>query len=256
MKLKPNQFILGDHLITERPILFQTEMVKAIMEDRKTQTRRTKGLEVPEGLVYDKIEFNPKHWPKKPLIFKNKIETIGSVDYYEITASFKSPYGRPGDLLWVKETWSKNNDGSIDFKTNFPFTHPMGGWKPSIHMPKAASRIWLMVEDVRVERLQDITEEGAKAEGVKYIQSDNFFERGYKNYHIQDLDDPNFHSALNSFESLWISINGSDSFESNPWVWVIKFRVLSKTGRPSHDAILASRLSVLESQERKEVSHV
>lgn len=228
-KLKPNQFILGGLLITEHPILFQTEMVQGIMEDRKTQTRRTKRLEE----FHDEVLHNLHR--VNGVNFK-----CAMIEKPDLVKLIRPPYGQPGDLLWVKETWSKSNDGSIDFKTNFPFTHPMGGWKPSIHMSKVSSRIWLMVEDVRVERLQDITEEDAKSEGIEPVLN------GFKNY-IRSLPLywQNPRPAYNSFASLWKSINGEKSWKSNPWVWVIKFRILSKTGRPSDEAILSNHQQII-----------
>jgi hypothetical protein len=223
-KLKPNQFILGGFLITEHPALFQTEMVQAISSDRKNQTRRSvKGMAL-EWL--DDSEFTP--------------EFVGDPDN-----SF-CPYGPPGDVLWVKETWSKNSDGSIDFKTDFPFTHPMGGWKPSIHMAKADARFWLMVEDVRVERVQDITEDDAIGEGVERWTDTRLKSQPirYKVYTNSDPEALYTSSAKDSFETLWISINGEESWDSNPWVWVIKFRILSKTGRPSDETILSNHQQI------------
>jgi hypothetical protein len=251
MKLKPNQYMLGDHLITERPILFQTEMVQAILEDRKTQTRRIlKSIRpVEEFEVVHKVAEND-FW----------IGVLKGHFMGHSSTRMKSPYGQPGDLLWVKETHQFGN-GKVYFKANLTEqvaneVSSLGAkWKPSIHMPKYASRIWLMVEDVRVERLQDITEEDAIAEGVdNWTWKDMATPQNWKDY--TDPFNPPLLCATDSFESLWISINGEESLESNPWVWVVKFRVLSNTGRPSHDAILASRISVLGSQERKDVSHV
>lgn len=100
-------------------------------------------------------------------------------------------------------------------------------------MPKAASRIWLMVEEIRVERLQDISEEDAVAEGIKELGIYSF--PIYKDYLNSGMD--GYQTPQWSFRSLWISINGQVSLSENPWVWVVKFRVLSKTGRPSDQVI-------------------
>lgn len=258
MKLKPNQFTVPNgQVITENPILFQTEMVKAILEGRKTQTRRTKGLE--------SINADPDFWNRKGDPRKNTVRMwdstkecnpnplaihFGFKDPIDSIAYIKSQYGKPGDLLWVSETYTKTPDFGYAYKANMSHDsedlrknylktkgNEWAKWKPSIHMPKSAARIWMMIEDIRVERLWDITEADAKAEGVQYIESDNFFKKGWKNYNLTDLDDPNFHTALLSFESLWLKINGEDSFQSNPWLWVIQFRVLSKVGRPSMEVI-------------------
>jgi hypothetical protein len=255
--------------IKERPILFQTEMVKAILEGRKTQTRRTKGL--------DEINRDPNHWsrigdPRKNTVrfWDSRKESnpnplaihYGFREPYGLLHYVKSPYGKPGDLLWVRESWTEAGRFESDFYANsevnayrtkdayfFPNWKQLDTshwnwdklkWKPSIHMPKDSARIWLIIEDIRVERVQEINEKDAKDEGVKYIESNNFFERGYKNYLTRDLDDPNYCRAVNSFKTLWISINGQNSFDSNPWVWVIQFRVLSTTGKPNEELIHAN----------------
>lgn len=217
----------------ERPILFQTEMVKAILEGRKTQTRRTRGLDLPKDLVFDKIKFYYRSWPKKPLCFMKRIFAEGQ-EYFEILAQFNCPYGKPGDLLWVRETWSHTRQLNINPEDeSYGFVYKSDGsiwetyegwrWKPSIHMPKSASRIWLMIEDIRVERVQEISESDAEAEGVK----------------PELLMDPNkiAQSFKLGFYYLWAKINGEESLDQNPWVWVIQFRVLSKTGKPSEELI-------------------
>jgi hypothetical protein len=119
-------------------------------------------------------------------------------------------------------------------------------------MPKKASRIWLMIEDIRVERVQDINGWDAICEGVEFIESDNLFQKGWKNYLRQDLDDPNLDRPISSFESLWISINGEESWNANPWVWVIQFRVLSTTGKPSDEQIQQNLSALASLREKKE----
>jgi len=273
-KLKPNQFITNGYTITERPILFQKEMVGANMEDRKTQTRRSNGLksinEFPnswnrENNPIQKIcRFFDGNKVKNPnpmhIFFGFKTDLSTEKENIIITKYIKCPYGKPGDLIWVREAFLKLIPDHIITSTyaykadSIPDTEEIRKdyiksglkyqWKPSIHMPKSASRIWLMVEDISVERVQEISEEDAKAEGVRYIEADNLFQRGYFNYGSQDIDEPNPPSAKSSFESLWISINGEESWESNPWVWVIKYRILSKTGRPDNDIILENHLEI------------
>lgn len=114
-------------------------------------------------------------------------------------------------------------------------------------MPKVASRIWLMVEEIRVERLQDISEEDAIAEGIESI--DQHGSKVWKRYDGYSLvtSDP-----VVSFWSLWASINGEDSWLSNPWVWVVKYRILSKTGKPSIETIEKNYLEITG----KEVTNV
>ncbi len=225
-KLKPNQFeYWPGTVITERPILFQTDMVRAILEGRKTQTRREiKGQPTGDESINLKDLYN--HNPEY---------------FYEICK-----YGKPGDLIWVRETWAGWEDLTIHkaqtFDTSMWFTtegrkipYSDMKWKPSIHMPKVASRIWLMVEEVRVERLNDIIQKDAIAEGIfPHLCPINGVDvLGYKNY---------FHGMLPtsprlSFFSLWESINGKESLDKNSWVWVVQFRVLSTAGKPSEHVI-------------------
>ena len=218
-KLKANQFEYKPGLVTtERPILFQTDMVQAILAGRKTQTRRMVQGEALEWLEPDM--FTP--------------EFVASPENY------LCKYGNPGDLLWVRETWAPLGEKpNQNWMYKSDVSQCYSKWKPSIHMPKDACRIWLMIEDLRVERLQDISEEDAIAEGIEYAHKDDFrFFKDYtgRKYHLV--------RGGESFETLWISINGKESWDSNPWVWVIKFRVLSKTGRPSREEIVSAYYDV------------
>lgn len=195
----------------ERPVLFSGPMVRAILEGRKTQTRRVmKPQPVGETPFFDR--WARGDWDSRPF-----------------------PYGRPGDHLWVRETWASVydcpelpccEDGSgkhrrtiyratepheIDnFACSFSCSHDEPGcasWRPSIHMPRWASRLTLEVTGVRVERLQDISEEDARAEGLA----------------LEGLILPGH--AAGCFSRLWDSINAKRaSWASNPWVWVVSFR--------------------------------
>src|SRR5690606_21854458 len=116
-------------------------------------------------------------------------------------------------------------------------------------MPKVAARIWLMVEEIRVERLQEISEEDAIAEGAKgymNINDLNILSKAFKEFPDYNLPTP-FQEHQFGYLSIWVQINGPESWLQNPWVWVVKFRVLSKTGRPSDEVIL---------KYWKEVTHV
>lgn len=224
----------------EIPILYQTDMVQACLASTKTQTRRTSGL--------DKFNINPdaftcngkrietcRFWDESKEADPNPIEVhyvLNSVDGFE--NKVKCPYGKPGDLLWVRETWAKIGDIYL-YKANAE--HQAMNWKPSIHMPKAASRIWLLNESVRLERLQDITREDCIAEGIAHRLTD--FQKWYRQPgDWYDYERKTFAplqsgkiSPSMSFMSLWRSINGKESWKANPWVWVVKSRVVSTTGR-------------------------
>jgi len=170
----------------ERPILFSAPMVRAILEGRKTMTRRvTKRL----LLGLPQAEMNAQ-----------------------------CLYGQPGDRLWARETWAENIDGDIVYRADNGVAESMiDRWRPSIHMPRWASRITLEITGVRVERLNEITEADARAEGVECFDDTKTF-RSYWDDFCVCL------SAKDSFQTLWAKINGPDSWDANPWVWVVEFR--------------------------------
>ena len=197
-----------------KPILFSTLMVQAILENRKTQTRRV---------------CKHQHWSHSELIDVNQNNI-----YQKVDKSVSCPHGQVGDVLWVRETFRpKGHSFPIGEHFEYKATAQADGnptdepWKPSIFMPKDAARIWLKITDVRVERLQDISEEDAISEGV-----DNWT---YKNaatpQNWLDYTDPfapPLFTAYDSFCSLWYSINGEESWNANPWVWVIEFERIEK----------------------------
>lgn len=197
----------------QRPILFSTEMVKAILEGRKTQTRRV--IKPFENLNNNAIVFKENAFPRFQF----------EARYQNIDWQLNCPYGKPGDVLWVRETYHKS-EGT--FPTTYLYKAVYGEsydvkWKPSIFMPKDAARIWLEITKVRVERLLDISEDDAFNEGVRYWTHDN--DQQMLDAHFKDYRTGlrNLVSAHSSFLSLWESINGEESIHSNPWVWVIEF---------------------------------
>lgn len=208
----------------ERPILFKDEMIRAILEGRKTQTRRV--VKPPKNV-------DPKHWmPEK--LWDGQFKALhwpADCAEFEI---LKCPYGQPGDRLWVRETWAEPttlDPGPTFYKADYPACVPAHfsnvpaasaiKWKPSIHMRRDQSRIKLKITDVRVERLQDISEADAKAEGVKY-HSDMYGYLLYGNY--AGMGPVDGVGPINSFVSLWETINGHGSWDENPWVWVVEFK--------------------------------
>ncbi len=191
--------------MTERPILFSAEMVRAILDGRKTQTRwvikpqptgATSWLPHMEasGFYPNKIGAEPER-----LVCK---------------------YGAPGDLLWVRETWARHASG-VDYAADFAaVSRPQAGpWRPSIHMPRWASRITLEVKSVRVERLQDISEDDARAEGAPAD-----WEPGVARALMQAvMPTACFSPHLTGFARLWNHIHGPGAWDANPWVWAISF---------------------------------
>lgn len=194
-----------------RPILFAAPMVQALLDGRKTQTRRVVKGEHLRGIVCDETMYNQ---------MQNRC-----------------PYGQVGDVLWVRETWSYSYDcdnGGLD-KTEFyykashaEFDPQPDKWKPSIHMPFDAARIFLEITDVRVERLQDISEQDAINEGIERKEHLGLAScTWYRNYMYKDICFP-FTYPTHSFQSLWQSISGTDSLDANPWVWVVEFKRINK----------------------------
>lgn len=212
----------------ERPILFSGPMVRAILDGRKTQTRR-----VVKGVALDWLE---------PSGF--------SLEFVAHPENGLCPYGQPGDRLWVRETWFElvdpltsrpfdppqyayrathpdpyectvdDGDGGIAFNKDGSQTSP---WRPSIHMPRWASRITLEITDVRVERVQDISEDDARAEG---IVDGGCLSCGESEPCGCNNPTPD---ARDAFCWLWRTIYPEqNSWESNPWVWVITFERASE----------------------------
>jgi len=201
----------------ERPILFSAPMVRAVLDGHKTQTRRI--LKPPRGYTWHDIDAG------------TMVSSGGDKLHY---SSLSSPYGQPGDRLWVKETWRTDKsldkippskfcgwpvryeaDGTV-LRHGALYGDADGKTRPSIFMPFWACRIFLEVTAVRVERLQGISEEDAIAEGVQSVKN---------SWHWIGADGltPR-ESAVDAYRDLWSSINGHDSWDVNPWVRTVEFR--------------------------------
>ncbi len=214
----------------EIPILFSTSMVQAILDGRKTMTRRMTDLEV--------INEMPSGW-KLSAVLIGKIK--GILNSFFRFESIKSDYiadrtcryGQPGDILWVRESFSFWLD-AIKYKADGESVLKGFKYKPSIHMRKDYARIWLQVEEVRVERLQDIGWNDAIAEGihVKYWGEDTSEPYAYRKSKPEGIATDYKRSPIEAFQDLWTEINGPESLKINPWVWVVKYKVLSTTGKP------------------------
>lgn len=232
----------------ERPVIFNGEMVRAILEGRKTQTRRV-------------MNFQPKPSETRPGDFwfsSKKLESMVHVsdftpgnstivDCHLFFQEHCCPFGQVGDRLWVREAFGMqvrrdglggtgefrvyraSNPDAVKYTTACGKSVPVK-WTPSIHMPRRASRILLEITAVRVERLNDISEEDASAEGVRQgirrTGSSAGNEPVYCNYLAENLNDAYewFDLPSDSFISLWQSIYGAESWQHSPWVWVIEFK--------------------------------
>lgn len=210
-----------------KAILFNTEMVRAILEGRKSCARRIVKPQQLIGMLPDKCKNGApeKFLKEKKLMFKPYCDMT---DIELINTAYKAPY-QPGDILYVRETWKKAPNGYYyyeDWQRND--IADVTKWKPSIRMPKEAARIWLKVTNVRVEHLQEITDEQAKREGVQYDECPTGFT--WK----QETDMHNCYTTpIGAMQALWNStIKKSDldgyGWDANPWVWTIEFERCEK----------------------------
>jgi hypothetical protein len=204
------------------PILFSTAMVQAILDGRKTQTRRLIKQAVAWDPVWRPTAIQEQHPDGIPRF-------VMRAGHQYSLPWFKCPYGQPGDILWVRETWAPAL-GKYAYKADYSEAvlseeRNKGLWKPSIHMPKDACRTWLRVKSVRVDPLKGISEADAIAEGIEVHQRGGI--TWYNDYLIPGSP---CDKAYQSFRTLWCSINGFESWSSNPWVWVVEFEKLD--GKP------------------------
>jgi len=251
----------------ERPILFSGPMVRALLEGRKTQTRRVV-KEQPNGSAIAAHHADGLWYFTSGFRRIDSLTSTNGVD----PAGRRCPYGQPGDRLWVRETWGfrgrqlsgmdkanaltfiqyqadgarseivrdwddesglpkqrDRNDGETSEKYDRYLTAFWRSWRPSIHMPRWASRLTLEVTEVRVQRLQEMSEEDARSEGVERLVEEN----GWRNYGAEDLPGESVRywaTARESFQSLWGSINGKRpgcTWGAGPWVWCVSFRRVS-----------------------------
>ncbi len=199
----------------ERPILFSAPMVRALLDGTKTQTRRA-------------LKSTALEWISTPIGFDPQ--------FIADAENRLCPYGQPGDRLWVREafcpiypqdpTYNGGNPIEYDYAATYTHGYRLGDslgikkkWKPSIHMPREASRITLEIASVRIERLHEISDSDALAEGIEANDNGRY---------ACDFDDGKVECMLpvTGYASLWISLNGGDSWAANPWVWVVEFKVV------------------------------
>lgn len=243
----------------ERPILFSGPMVRALLDGRKTQTRRVVkpqpptpeqfrgsdfGLDraIADGVKlysqndYDRLPKHPTDW--------SLIGSVGVARTAGFPMRYRCPYGAPGDRLWVRESWQLHerfsdlgrvvyaasaNRSWSEAHADFPIdtigdlkARPFQeGLRPSLHMPRWASRLTLEITDVRVERLQDISEADAMAEGASPCANGVWFD-GKPEFAGCD--------ARGAYYCLWEHINGAGSWAANPWAWAVSFRVVEQGG--------------------------
>ncbi|WP_412523985.1 hypothetical protein [Enterobacter bugandensis] len=202
----------------ERGMIFNGEMVRAILDGRKTQTRRPLKWKQTRFTEIGEREDGSK-WP-----WSEDAEHV--CDFWH-----PCPFGAVGDRIWVRETWAEAGAGAPDLKlyrANYPEHVPTHyenvppasdiRWTPSIHMPRWASRITLEITGVRVERLNSISQEDAQAEGMELT--------GWRPTYSDPDSGGEVWTPYDNFAQLWESIYGEGSWHANPWVWVIEFKVV------------------------------
>ena len=218
--------------VKERPILFTAEMIRAILAGHKTMTRRILKPQ-PDEKYSDGRWYADRYDHSRDFVFWGRPGTekanVCGLPF------FWSPYGDVGERLWCRETWalqipvgaSIHAERVPYYRADHDETFIPPRWKPSIFMPRWASRITLEITGVKAERLQDISEEDAIAEGVGHGFRMN---AGWPDYgHIVNGVCTLTHdSARMSFATLWDAINGKDSWALNPWLWVISFKRLEQ----------------------------
>lgn len=210
----------------ERPIIFSAPMVQAILDGRKTQTRRIGKTQCAEWTELA-VEYS-RHAKKGTVAVATHLAYPRGTARHGIC---ECPYGIPGDRLWVREAWGLHaygddtdwlkggctamdlDDHVIAYRADWGPLQDGCHWRPSIHMPRAASRITLEITSVRVERLQDISEVDALAEGVTDDGS-----------LVTDLNGKDRGGTIAAYATLWEVINGVGSWDDNPWVWVVSFK--------------------------------
>ncbi len=237
----------------EHGILFMPEMVSGIISGKKEMTRRIIKPQPDDDGLHNHTLF--------PMSLQSDMQGWwGTVDETGEHKEFNFPYGDIGDLLFVREThfgygrWVKDGHTkkgvtkwkfkALNNEVRYLDNQPEKFWKSrnkkypdapawykrnSLFMPKYASRLWLKITGIKVERLQDISEKDAISEGIESTVFENAKTTVYKNY----MDASHAHEdPRKSFQTLWISINGVDSWKNNPYIWCLNFKVLSKTGKP------------------------
>lgn len=210
----------------ERPIIFNGDMVRAILDGRKTQTRRAVKPQPLNIVPFIGADDKPT-WEFGVCLSHHGV----------ISRHARCPFGQSGDQLWVRETHHVNHHGGVIYRADWQGMNPFDGdecgddcsmvgekWKPSIHMPRWASRILLEITDVRVERVQDISEKDAIAEGADHETSMSLMDAEELQImaSVNILSPNSFHRIV--FQYIWDQIYGPEAWDRNDWVWVIEFK--------------------------------
>lgn len=255
----------------EIPMMFSEPMVIALGNDTKTETRRTRGLDEinkhPDKYILSYFGVDPLSATGEFIAVFHKKRKPGQIT----TANFKKPivvkfpYGKKGDVIWVRETFGTGRASKINW---YKADHPDGlingnptknffdKWKPSIHMPREAARTFLYITEIGIEPLHNITLEAAINEGIEVFKGDvsqkideitptlSVPSRWYKGYGDDEICV--YWNPISSYKSLWESINGAGSWDNNPFVWVLRFRKLPYYGQKTTDSWVEAAGSIDE----------
>lgn len=185
--------------VKERPIIFSSEMVRAILNNQKIITRRA--IKNAYGAFWD----HAGYYPKEHFLGVFRFYFKDSDGLADLSPEFHCPYGQKGEHLWIKETWGLHY--GFVYKADNKSCLPSGGWKSPLFMPRKAARIILEIINVRIEKLQDIRPEDLQQEGIKIDINDEVW-------------------TMDNFIKLWDSLNAKHGYgwQANPWVWVIQFK--------------------------------
>lgn len=219
----------------EHPILFNSEMILAERDGRKTCTRRNSKLhainEIPNAIEFASQDLTDL---RKWHFWVHERDNGRHGDPPDVE-TVKCPYGVAGDILWIRENHAID-DGKIIYQADFEVRRLQGErpygrafhlqdykperWRPSIHMPRWASRRSLLVKSIKVERLHDISDDDVKAEGVPHCESNGCYLTTKGDY---------AKSPQSAFKSLWESIHGEGAWKLNPWLWVVHFERIERS---------------------------
>lgn len=229
----------------ERGMIFNAEMVRAILDGRKTQTRRIMKVQPSEGFSPMNMALETDyeaHWYTPGIVDKDGYLQPAKHDVFGVASDeegYTCPFGAVGDRIWVRETFATLEPGSYEpvkpqqgycQELRYAATDRLAKsgsdirgykWIPSLHMPRWASRITLEITGVRVDRLQNISDEDAEAEG---IDMEALFDAQDCYDCIADHNMTGRPTVTGAFKHLWESIYGEEGWQANPWVWVITFQ--------------------------------
>ncbi|HCM3154987.1 TPA: morphogenetic protein [Klebsiella quasipneumoniae] len=211
----------------ERGMIFNGEMVRALLDGRKTQTRRIMKAQPSEDFTPMNMALEADYkarWYTPGIVDKDGYLQPAGKEVFGVAnenEGYSCQFGAVGDRIWVRETWARYNidqdSHDMAYRATIPEDWPESGrWRPSIHMPRWASRILLEITGVRVERLNAISQEDAQAEGMELT--------GWRPTYSDPDSGGEVMTPYDNFAELWSSIYGDESWKANPWVWVISFK--------------------------------